>query len=461
MRRWLSWATIGLGLLASGCDSEEAPARAQWVVVIGTDGAVPQFGDRLLVEILDSSGASACDGCRRQLNAGSASVWPLSFGVVPTDSGESLWIRATLYRTDHLGADGHPRGNSHIEALGRLPQTDAVRRVGLELQMDCFGVPTDFGSATSCDPATGAPGPAPTLAEIGSDDELVEPGSWPAGQLVDCSGAIPEGMACVPGGVFLLGGLLSFSGNTEPEHLVKLSPYALDTDELTVGKLRQLYLAGAIDSLPRSQDPDPTTVYGACTYDGGNDALPVNCIDRDLARAACEAEGKRLPTEAEWEFAAGNRTRETAYPWGEDDDACAHAVVARGRASLELNTTDPADGEFDACRGAGSEELLPWGPVAGGVADDVTDLGLKNMAGNLSEWVADALATYDDPCWNPGSNLVVDPVCSVSTTSSSNVAVTRGGRWPMLPFLARVVERDAASVDDDWVGRGVRCAQSM
>ncbi|RLB53004.1 MAG: hypothetical protein DRI90_21625, partial [Deltaproteobacteria bacterium] len=435
MRAWVAYAaTAVLGLTGSGCEPDEGPARAQWVVVIGTDATVPQFGDRLLIEILDRTGEPACDACRRQLTAGSAADWPVSFGVLPSESGDPLWIRATLYRTDHLGTDGLPRGDSHIEALGQLPQTDSVLRVGLELHMDCFGVPADTAAATSCDPATGLPAPAVVLTEIGSDDDLLKPDSWPAGQPVDCSGAVPDGMVCVPGGVFLLGGLRSFSGNTEPEHLVKLSPYALDTDELTVATLRQLVLDGAINSLPTSQHPDPKEVNGACTYDGDNDALPVNCINRDLARAACVAQGKRLPTEAEWEFAAGNRTRETSYPWGEDDDTCAHAVVGRGRSILELNSTDATDGEFDACRGAGSEELLPWGPVAGDAGDDLTDQGLRHLAGNLSEWVADAVATYQDPCWNLAGNLLIDPVCTVSTTASSNVATTRGGRWLMLPF---------------------------
>ncbi len=454
---------MALSLFGSACDPDEAPARAQWVVVIGTDASVPQFGDRLLVEILDSSGEAACDGCRRQLTAASASAWPLSFGIVPKENGDSLWIRATLYRTDHTGNDGLPQGLTHIEALGQLPQTDSLLQVGLELRMDCFGVPTDFGAATSCDPATGTSAPIAVLREIGSAVEMVATDSWPAAQPVDCSGALPDGMVCVPGGVFLLGGLMSlaFSNSTEPEHLTKLSPYALDANELTVGELRQLVLDGTIDSLPLSQDPDPKAKNGACTYDGGNDALPVNCINRDLARAACEAQGKRLPTEAEWEFAAGNRTRETSYSWGEDDDVCAHAVVARGRGVLELNIGIPDHEEVDVCRAASSEEVLPWGPVANDAGDDVTDLGLRHMSGNLSEWVADAVADYDDPCWNPGSHLLVDPICTVSTTTSSNITITRGGRWTMLPFLARVVERNAVSVGNEWLGVGVRCAQSM
>ncbi len=463
MRPRLSCAVVAASLACTGCEPEEGPARAQWVVVIGTDAAVPQLGDRLLVEVLDQTGALACDGCRRQLSAGHTTDWPLSFGVVPTDGGNPLWIRATLYRTDHVGPDGLPRGTARLEAMGRLPSPgDSVVRVGLELRMDCFGVMTDFGAGTSCDPATGLAATTPELRPISSTGELATPDSWPAGLPVPCSGSVPEGMVCVPGGVFLLGGPLSIFGDGEPEHLVKLSPYALDTDELTVGELQGLINDGAISSPPQEQAPDPKDVDGACTYGGGDAALPVNCITRDLAQAACVAQGKRLPTEAEWEFAAGNRTRETSFPWGEDDEICLHAIVARGRfLGLELNNTGDQYSENDACRGTTSEEVLPWGPVAGGAEDDVTDLGLRNMAGNLSEWVADAVAPYDDPCWNPGANLLVDPLCTSSTTHASTVGRSRGGRWIMMPFQARVVERDAANVASETVGLGVRCALSM
>ncbi|MBW2458438.1 MAG: SUMF1/EgtB/PvdO family nonheme iron enzyme, partial [Deltaproteobacteria bacterium] len=93
--------------------------------------------------------------------------------------------------------------------------------------------------------------------------------------------------------------------------------------------------------------------------------------------------------------------------------------------------------------------------------DDVTDLGLRNMAGNLTEWVADAMAPYDDPCWNPGGNLLIDPVCTTSTTHGSNVARTRGGGWVALPYQARVVERAGETISAETVGLGVRCASSM
>ncbi|MBW2455983.1 MAG: SUMF1/EgtB/PvdO family nonheme iron enzyme, partial [Deltaproteobacteria bacterium] len=370
MRFRLSCAMIATSLACAGCEPDEGPARAQWVVVIGTDAAVPQFGDRLLLEVLDQNGALACNGCRRQLNAGNATDWPISFGVVPTEGGAPLWVRATLYRTDHVGPDGLPQGTAQLQAMGKLPSPgDSMMQVGLELRMDCFGVLTDFGADTTCEPATGMAGTTPELRQIDSADELAKPGSWPAGLPVECSGAVPEGMVCVPGGVFLLGGPLSFFGDAEPEHLVKLSAYALDTDELTVGEIRSLVDDGAISSTPQAQHPDPKDVDGACTYDGGDDARPVNCITRDLAQAACEAQGKRLPTEAEWEFAAGNRIRETSYPWGEDDDICVHAIVARGRFPLlELYDTGDDYDEASAPAADPAEPSLPPSATASATA---------------------------------------------------------------------------------------------
>jgi formylglycine-generating enzyme required for sulfatase activity len=443
-----------LALTVVGCEGEVADVRPQWTIVIGTDAPVPQLGDRLLLEILDEQGESACSGCRRQLGVARPDQWPISFGVVPPEGGGELRVRARLYRSGHTGYDGLPGSDLILDAVGRLPPVQGVTLVGLELRMDCFGVPANPADKTTCDPATGEPGAEPDLPILEGSEGLPLPGSWPTAAGAPCAGEVPQGMVCIPGGVFLLGSPhgvpLSSESNTLPEHLTRLSPFALDVDEVTVGQIRELVASGGTTP-PLERMGEPGSNEDACTYlgvdDPGNDDLPVNCVSFAQAEQACVARGKRLPTEAEWEYAAGNTTTETAYPWGSDDDVCSHSIVARGR------VLDAADNTL--CLSIGGT-TNPSGPVAGGHALDVTSLGVKNMGGNMDEWTADQFAPFTAACWNPGARVLVNPRCDDGGGRS-----IRGSSWAFYPFAAKAFERNASTLNGPTHMTGLRCAKSM
>ena len=112
-----------------------------------------------------------------------------------------------------------------------------------------------------------------------------------------------------------------------PERLVRVSPFALDRNEMTVREMRTLVTGGLV-ARPFARGLGRP----ACTWTDAPDQLedfPVNCIAQSNAARACEARGARLPTEAEWEFAAGDRDEEKRYPWGADPDACRFACRRR------------------------------------------------------------------------------------------------------------------------------------
>lgn len=449
------FATLALAAVAAACGGQTAAPRPQWVVVIATDAPVPQLGDRLLVELLGAAGNAACTGCRRLFGMAGPEAWPLSFGI-PDPGGVGLRLRVRLFRSDHSDAGGSPFGALTIDAVGLLPDThDDVRRVSLALFAACAGVPADVAGARSCDPRSGALVPR-TL----DDDEATTrpaPGSFASAQTTPCPRAAPEGMVCIEGGLFARGSATfeldeNRPGRSVPERLVRLSPFAMDRTEMTVKATRELVRKTGIDRpVQRSADAP------VCTYTlepGDFEDYPVNCITRARAAAACEARGARLPTEAEWEFAAGDRDQEKRYPWGADPDVCRHAVVGRARVPIE---GDEVAGSSTVCRGSAGAPPVPFGPRPVTEGDDVTALGLRHMGGNVGEWLADQFAPYDGHC-SDGPSVLVDPRCD---KAEEPVFLTRGGSWNQPPYQAQTTFRSPYGADLAVVQLGFRCAQSL
>jgi hypothetical protein len=116
-----------------------------------------------------------------------------------------------------------------------------------------------------------------------------------------------------------------------------------------------------------------------CTLRAGmSDAenLPVNCIDWDLARQYCERRGARLPTGAEWEFAARGPEGRT-WPWGQEvPDATRLNACGTGEC--------PSGAMY-----AGSDGFAMPAAVGSFAAGATPVTGLQDLAGNVAEWVSD------------------------------------------------------------------------
>jgi sulfatase modifying factor 1 len=455
-------------LCAVSC-SNGAPVRAQWVVYLTTDAPVPQFGQQVAVEVLDGSGTSAAEF----LDASNPSEWPISFGLVPSDPTSSVRLHIRFYRlsTTATGMGGLPGSTSYIDATATLPPADGLSRVALPLTMSCFGVMAQVSSAMTCNPATGSLGPEPVLVPGQGISDAPTPGSWPPAAEVACSGTPPAGMVCVPGGAFIMGSsvfpprVTTFAislpdalFDPTPERLVQVAPFALDTDEVTVGSIRTLVAQkGLSPPVVAAANPDDL-VAGLCTYLGANvasnDALPANCVTWTQANEACSLMGKRLPTEAEWESVARNLTAETPYPWGTDPNACSYAIVAHGL----YFEPQPVNCELKS-------NGFSIGPQPGGDANDKTQLGVLNLGGNVSEWLEDYFGPYGASitdggaiCW--GGGLLVDPLCSIDT-SGQGFRSFRGGNYASLPNGALSYIRNALTEPSYDATLGFRCAVSM
>jgi hypothetical protein len=426
-------ALILFALLLGGC-------RQQWTVYVVTNVVLPIWGDRVLVEVFDQNG-QLCDGCRREFEVTKES-FPLTFGVAPPDGNldPRLRVRGRLYRSSQLGPDGLPT-DAQIDFLGILPSLRSGSQESLlPLLNDCYKKPSDLAAGKTCRFVP----PEYTFeyaADIGEMPEayeayleLYKPGSAYFYEGACSDYPTPAGMACLPVEGYLMGSARSEGVDTDyppvPEVIQQpVFPLYNDRDEMTVGTLRTV-----IDQLPPGGvlERGRPGVPAECTYqsDGSTDELPVNCISVAAARAACAALGKYLPSESDWEHAARNGARGTRFPWGEEPPTCERSWVS----------ADPA-------------RCPRTGPTANPPDGDVSEYGIRNLGGNLSEWTEGTLLDYTAECWNV---LLDDRACFLEVLVPP--FPHRGGSWDRRASSAAGFARFASYDGAPSPSIGLRCA---
>ena len=88
----------------------------------------------------------------------------------------------------------------------------------------------------------------------------------------------------------------------------------------------------------------------------------------------------------------------------------------------------------------------------------MTFLGVRNIGGNVAEFVADSFASYvDDVCWGAAATLHTDPRCDADTDHQS----IRGGSYAGSPNESVVRTRSSGPKNANIFAAGVRCAISM
>jgi formylglycine-generating enzyme required for sulfatase activity len=234
----------------------------------------------------------------------------------------------------------------------------------------------------------------------------------------DCVAA--AGMALIPAGCFNMGdafseGLL----DQRPVHNVCITTsFYMDVNLVTNAEYAACVSGGGCTAPADSSSSSRSSYYGNPTYNN----FPVIYVSWHQATAYCTWSGKRLPTEAQWEYAARGGLSGKRYPWGDTATSC-------------------VDGNFDSCIGDTS--------AVGSYA--VNGYGLYDVGGNVWEWVNDwYLGTYYSTRPNPDN----DPPGPIT----GSYRVLRGGGWFGDPGSVRV----SARVNDDptaqYLGVGFRCA---
>jgi formylglycine-generating enzyme required for sulfatase activity len=230
--------------------------------------------------------------------------------------------------------------------------------------------------------------------------------------------------------VFVPGGELSMGSaddqgqpDEQPRARVSISGFWLDRFEVTNAEYRRCVETG-ICRHPHRENDGPIEVRSFTRSDYYTnpkfDQFPVLFVSWHDASAYCTWSGRRLPTEAEWEWAAKGR-RNYLYPWGN---------VPEPSASLANFASNVGD-----TRAVGQYAASP--------------LGLYDMAGNVWEWTS---SLYRDYPYNPKDGRE-DP-------TAAGDRVLRGGSWRDGPENLRTANRDAIGPGWSLDNVGFRCAMS-
>ncbi len=223
---------------------------------------------------------------------------------------------------------------------------------------------------------------------------------------------------------------------------VTVAAFLLDPQEITNANYRK-FLESVGPEQRNAMMPDSTVWHEAGfrfswrAYFEGTvfDRHPVVAITHSQAQAYCASHGKRLPSEAEWEYAARAGRAGGIYPWqGYEPRNKSGAYLANynnGRSGYA------ADG-YAFTAPVGAYEPNAW--------------GFYNMSGNVAEWVEDAFSpTYS----------VLSDFNPIHEDEAEEMRVVRGGSWASDAFYIGVGVRDAQPRDEASPFVGGRCARDV
>ena len=234
---------------------------------------------------------------------------------------------------------------------------------------------------------------------VGDEEEIYEEMEGP-----------PVDMVLIPAGEFQMGSDDEDAyADEQPVHTVYVDAFYMDIYEVTNAQFKAF-----VDANPhwqkdniedRFHDGDYLDDWNGNTYPSGKADHPVTEVSWYAAMAYAEWAGKRLPTEAEWEYAARGGLAGKKYPWGD-------TISRIGYAIYYLRSGTRSVGEHAA-----------------------NGYGLYDMAGNVWEWCLDAYdadfyaASHDSQNPISGARTIQWPLENFTSIPDDSDLVFRGGGW--------------------------------
>jgi formylglycine-generating enzyme required for sulfatase activity len=278
------------------------------------------------------------------------------------------------------------------------------------------------------------------LALLGATEALA--GTKPSAELARHLTAIaalaqPSPIVTVPTGQFTLGskridddpyGLWTQFDDTElPQQVVWLDAYEMDRDEVSLGE----FLAFLRQRKQHPPDELQKLIWHVITVHSVTDQTlarwPALYVTWQEAQDFCASQGKRLPTEAEWEKAARGPNG-NLFPWGQTPPDSTLAMFGQHHVH-EIPILAAVD-SHDAGR---------------------SPYGIHHMAGNVAEWVQD---------WFGFDYYAYIPQRNPPGPTSGRYKSVRGGSWKSKTIMLRTATRGGSPPDQRSATVGFRCAQS-
>jgi formylglycine-generating enzyme required for sulfatase activity len=341
---------------------------------------------------------------------------PAERAAEPAPEPARLTVRSNVLG-DTVYLDGEARGSTRLD----LKLSPGRHKVRVEKEgYDVFETEVDLAAG----------------AEETIRATLMRAGPKPGETFRDCDDC-PE-MVVIPAGSFRMGspeGERGRASDEGPVHTVTFDrPFAIAKHEVTFDEW------------------DACVRDGGCKHEPGDAGWgrgdrPVINVGWDDAREYLDwLSGKtggryRLPSEAEWEYAARAGTM-TARFWGDDPDAaCRYANV--------YDETGKREHGFSGTHHACDDGYAKTAPVGAFAANG---FGLNDMLGNVWEWTED--------CWNDGYEGAPSDG-TARTEGDCGRRVVRGGAWDFAPDFVRSANRSRSSTENRDNGLGFRPARTF
>jgi formylglycine-generating enzyme required for sulfatase activity len=377
-----------------------------------------------------------------------AGPWHVTKGNIGSRQGRTIYFDP---RVDS-GNSGGPiiqKGKVVGVVMAARSSGQGITVRGVQDYIEGFGITAQERTSAASMAAESSPPPA----------AKAKPEPRPMTQDREVTGKDGAPMVLIPAGEFQMGSPDGDGDKDEhPRHRVALSAFYLDKYEVTnrlfqqfvqqtshrttaeqEGKAYAMIAAGKWEEVSGAHWRKPEG--GETVFDSNREEHPVVSVSWEDTQAYCRWTGKRLPTEAEFEYATRAGT-ETKYWWGNGNPG-SRRVANIGDESLKRQYSDwpwPIMTGYDD----GSVRTAPVGSF------EANPFGLHDMTGNVWEWTGD---WYDEQYY--GSRSPKNP----KGPSKGDYRVLRGGSWVSGPDNVRSANRNGDTPAYRYFNIGFRCAQ--